>query len=118
VPLCETFRVFWDEIDEENPFEGLALKCLKNPLVGTGARRTEDLPSIVDDYAIDGAILFATPACRHSNSAHRVLRDRLSELGAPLLTLDMDIGDPRGYSPEWTRARLEEFIEILDQRAS
>ena len=116
VPLCETFRIFWDEIDEENPFEGLALKCLKNPFVGRGARRTEDLDTIAEKYAIDGAVLFATPACRHSNTSHRLLRDQLMKLGAPLLTLDMDIGDPRGYSPEQTRARLEEFVEILDQR--
>jgi benzoyl-CoA reductase/2-hydroxyglutaryl-CoA dehydratase subunit BcrC/BadD/HgdB len=116
VPLCETFRVFWDEIDEERPFEGLALKCLKNPFVGAGTRRTEDLESITLEYAIDGAMLFATPACRVSKTAHRILRDQMMKLGAPLLTLDMDISDPRGYSPEQTRARLEEFVEILDQR--
>jgi benzoyl-CoA reductase/2-hydroxyglutaryl-CoA dehydratase subunit BcrC/BadD/HgdB len=116
VPLCETFKVFWDEIDEENPFEGLALKCLKNPFVGTGARRTHDLEAITKEYAIDGAMLFATPACRHSKSTLRILRDQMMKLGAPLLTLDMDISDPRGYSPEQTRSRLEEFFEILDQR--
>jgi benzoyl-CoA reductase/2-hydroxyglutaryl-CoA dehydratase subunit BcrC/BadD/HgdB len=118
VPLCETFRVFWDEIDEENPLEGLALKCLKNPFVGPGARRTEGLDAIAEDYAIDGAMLFATPACRHSKTTHRILRDQLMELGVPFLTLDMDIGDPRGYSPDQTRARVEEFIEVLDQRES
>ncbi|MHC4934268.1 MAG: 2-hydroxyacyl-CoA dehydratase subunit D [Planctomycetota bacterium] len=118
VPLCENFRVSWDEIDAENPFEGLALKCLKNPFVGAGARRTEDLDRIAAEYAIDGALLFATPACRHSKSTHRILRDRLMGLGVPLLTLDMDISDPRGFSPEQTRSRLEEFIEILDQRES
>jgi benzoyl-CoA reductase/2-hydroxyglutaryl-CoA dehydratase subunit BcrC/BadD/HgdB len=116
VPLCETFTLFWDEIDDENPFEGLALKCLENPFVGRGARRTADLGTIAEEYAIDGALLFATPACRHSNTSHRLLRDQLMKLGAPLLTLDMDIGDPRGHSPEQTRTRLEEFIEILDQR--
>jgi benzoyl-CoA reductase/2-hydroxyglutaryl-CoA dehydratase subunit BcrC/BadD/HgdB len=116
VPLCETFRVFWDEIDEENPFEGLALKCLKNPFVGPGARRTEDLETVAEEYAIDGAMLFATPACRHSKSTHRILRDQTMKLGIPFLTLDMDISDPRGYSPEQTRTRVEEFIEILDQR--
>jgi benzoyl-CoA reductase/2-hydroxyglutaryl-CoA dehydratase subunit BcrC/BadD/HgdB len=118
VPLCENFRVYWDEIDEENPFEGLALKCLKNPFVGPGARRTESLEEIAEDYAIDGALLFATPACRHSKTTHRILRDRAMKLGVPFLTLDMDIGDPRGYSPEQTRARVEEFIEILYQRQS
>ena len=117
VPLCETFRVYWDEIDEDNPFEGLALKCLKNPYIGAAARRTEVLETVAEEYAIDSALLFATPACRHANAAHRVLRDRFAQLGVPLLTLDMDISDPRGYSPEATRARLEEFIEILDQRA-
>lgn len=116
VPVCETFRVFWDEIDEERPFEGLALKCLKNPFIGAGARRAQGLETLTEDYAIDGALLFATPACRHANAAHRVLRDRFMRVGVPLLTLDMDISDPRGYSPEGTRARLEEFIEILDQR--
>jgi len=118
VPLCETFRVFWDEIDEENPLEGLALKCLENPFVGPGARRTEGLEAIAEEYSIDGAMLFATPACRHSKSTHRLLRDQLRELGVPLLTLDMDISDPRGYSPEQTRARVEDFLEVLDQRAS
>ena len=42
--------------------------------------------------------------------------DQLEKLGLPFLTLDMDISDPRGYSPEQTRTRLEAFIEILDQR--
>lgn len=116
VPLCETFRVYWDEIDEERPFEGLALKCLKNPFIGAGARRTQALETVTKEYAIDGALLFATPACRHANAAHRILREQLMQLGIPLLTLDMDISDPRGYSPEGTRARLEEFIELLDQR--
>jgi len=36
-------EAFWDEIDEENPFEGLALKCLKNPFVGPGARCLPDI---------------------------------------------------------------------------
>jgi len=30
--------------------------------------------------------------------------------------LDMDISDPRGYSREQTRTRLESFIEVLAQK--
>ncbi len=118
IPLCETFRVHWDEIDEENPFEGLARKCLANPFVGAGSRRTDGLETVAEEYAIDGALLFATPACRHSKSTHRLLRDQLAKLDIPLLTLDMDISDPRGYSPERTSGRLEEFVEILDQHTA
>ena len=117
VPLCETFRVFWDEIDEDRPFEGLALKCLKNPFVGPVTRRTQGLERIVEEYNLDGAVLFATPACRQANAAYRHLKDSLEKLGLPFLMLDMDISDPRGYSPEQTRTRLEGFIELLAQRS-
>ena len=113
VPLCETFRVYWDEIDEDRPFEGLALKCLRNPFVGPVARRTEGLGEIVEEYGIDGALLFVTPACRHSNNGAGSLKDSLQRLGIPLLQVEMDIGDPRGYSPEQTRTRLEGFVEVL-----
>jgi benzoyl-CoA reductase/2-hydroxyglutaryl-CoA dehydratase subunit BcrC/BadD/HgdB len=70
----------------------------------------------MDEYHIDGALLFATPACRHANGAYRLLQDSLADLDIPLLTLDMDIGDGREYSPEQTRTRLEGFIEVLEQR--
>ncbi len=118
VPSCETLKVHWDEIDEQNPFEGLALKCLKNPFVGPHTRRVEGLATTMDEYQIDGALLFATPACRHANGAYRLLQDSLAAIGVPLLTLDMDIGDGREYSPEQVRTRLEGFIEVLEHRTS
>jgi benzoyl-CoA reductase/2-hydroxyglutaryl-CoA dehydratase subunit BcrC/BadD/HgdB len=117
IPLCETFRVHWEEIDEDNPFEGLALKCLQNPFVGPALRRTEGLEKIVDMYAIDGALLFATPACRHSNNAHMLMKDAFTRLDKPFLMLDMDISDPRGYQPEQVKTRLEGFVEVLEGRA-
>jgi benzoyl-CoA reductase/2-hydroxyglutaryl-CoA dehydratase subunit BcrC/BadD/HgdB len=116
VPLCETFEIYWDEMDEENPFEGLALRCLKNPLVGPGVRRTERMETIAHDYHLEGAILFATPACRTTKTAFRLLRDSMAKQGLPFLVLDMDIGDPRYYSRGQTRTRLEAFIEMLEQR--
>ena len=116
MPLCETLRVFWDEIDEDNPFEGLALKCLKNLFIGPSSRRLEGMDRIIDEYAIDGALLFATPACRHANAAYRFLKDSLAERDVPFLLLDMDISDPRGYSPEQIKVRVESFIELLDQK--
>jgi len=113
VPMCETFRVYWEEMDEERPFEALALRCLRNPFVGPASRRIDGLAELVEEFAIDGAILFATPACRHSNNSHRLLKDALANLGLPFLVLDVDIADPRGYSPERTRTQLEAFIEVL-----
>jgi len=116
IALCETARIHWDDIDEENPFEGLAMKCLRNPFIGAGTRRTEGLAETMDDYHIDGAILFATPACKHSNAAYGLLRDTVAACGRSFLTLDMDISDPRSHAPGQMRTRLEAFIEVLDQR--
>jgi benzoyl-CoA reductase/2-hydroxyglutaryl-CoA dehydratase subunit BcrC/BadD/HgdB len=115
VPLCENFRIHSEELDESNPFESLALRCLSDPFVGAGTRRTEGLDRIVEDYALDGALLFATPSCRHANTAYPLLKDAVAKLGLPFLVLDMDIGDPRDYSPRHTLARLEAFVELLEQ---
>ena len=94
------------------------MRCLTNPFVGAGSRRTEGLDRIAEDYALDGALLFATPACRHAKTAYPLLKDALAELGLPLLVLDMDIGDPRDYSPRHTQALVGPFVELLEQRIS
>jgi Benzoyl-CoA reductase/2-hydroxyglutaryl-CoA dehydratase subunit, BcrC/BadD/HgdB len=84
--------------------------------VGSSRRRIDGLEAIQDAYQVDGAILFATPACRQSNAAWRILKDATDSLHMPFLMLDMDIGDPRGYSPQQVRTRLEGFIELMDNR--
>jgi len=117
IPMCETFRVFWDEIDEAKPFEGLALKCLRNPFIGPVGRRTGSMKNVVEEYGIDGALLFATPACRHCNSTHMLIKDTFTELDIPFLMLDMDISDARGYQPEQLKTRLEGFIEVMDNKS-
>lgn len=113
IPLCETFRMYWDEIDEDNPFEGLAIKCLKNPFIGRADRRTAGMDTVVEEYGLDGALLFATPACRHANSCHMLLKDTFSKLGLPFLMLDMEISDPRSYQSEQVKTRIEAFIEVM-----
>ena len=80
------------------------------------------MPSFTCDYhnwrwGIDGALLFATPACRQANAAYTHLRDSMEKLGLPFLLLDMDISDPRGYSPEQVRTRIEGFVEVLEQKS-
>jgi len=109
----ETLKVFWDELDDEHPFESLALKCLQEPYQGPTERRVAGLSALFDDYSIDGAVLFATPGCRHSNSAYSIIKDAVTDLGRPFLMLDVDIGDPGKYTPEQTGIRLEGFMELV-----
>mgnify|MGYP001115725277 CR=1 FL=1 len=114
IAMCETYEVFWDELDEENSLESLALQCLKNPFIGPTSRRTDRLKDTVSSFGIDGAILFATPACRNSKSAHMLVKKAFTDMSLPFLSLDMDISDPRGYQAEQIRTRLEGFIELMD----
>jgi benzoyl-CoA reductase/2-hydroxyglutaryl-CoA dehydratase subunit BcrC/BadD/HgdB len=116
IAMCETYRMYWDEIDEDRPFEGLALKCLRNPFIGPLSRRFEELDTLKNDYGFDSAVLFATPACRHSKTALRAMSDTLAVHDIPLLVIDMDIADPRAYAPEQIKTRLEAFAEIIDGR--
>ena len=113
---CETLKVFWDELDIRNPFESLALKCLQDPFQGAIEHRLAGLEDLFDAYSIDGAVLFATPGCRHSNGGYSIIRDTVKNLGRPFLMLDVDIGDPRKYTPEQTGIRLEGFMELLNDR--
>ncbi len=116
VPICETFLVHWGEIDEQHPFEGLAVKCLTNPFIGRVQRRTDFLDEVVDRFGIDGAILLATPACRHSKGNWAIMKEAWNAHGIPFLVLDVDMADPRVWVEQQTRTRLEGFIELLDGR--
>jgi len=97
VPVCETFLVHWDEIDERDPFEGLALRCLKDPFIGIRAAGPISWTGC-ERFGIDAAILFATPACRHSKGNWEIMKEAAHARGVPLLVLDMDIADPRAYA--------------------
>lgn len=113
VPVCETFLVHYDEIDENNPFEGLALRCLRDPFIGNTDRRAGLLDTAAEQFGVDGAILFATPACRQSKGNWAIMKEAANARGIPLLVLDMDIADPRAYAEEQTRTRIEAFVETL-----
>jgi benzoyl-CoA reductase/2-hydroxyglutaryl-CoA dehydratase subunit BcrC/BadD/HgdB len=116
VLAVEKARVYWSEIDENNPFEGLALKALQNPFVGRSERRVKGLVELAEEYGVDGAIHFSTPACYHENGSTRIIGDALKEKGIPFLNLDGDMTDERNYSAEQTMTKLTSFLEILRGR--
>jgi benzoyl-CoA reductase/2-hydroxyglutaryl-CoA dehydratase subunit BcrC/BadD/HgdB len=78
IVMAELARVCWDEIDENHPFEGMALRCLKNPYVGPIEQRLNGVLQLVDEYAVDGVIHFSSTACRHANASFRLIEDALA----------------------------------------
>lgn len=113
IVMSELARVYWDEIDESHPFEGMALRCLKNPYVGSVEQRLNGVLQLVDEYAVDGVIHFSSTACRHANASFRLIEDALAKRNIPFLVLDGDMSDMRAYSAEKTRSFLETFIEVM-----
>ena len=116
IVMAELARVYWDEIDESHPFDGMALRCLKNPYVGPVEQRLNGMLQLVDEYAVDGVIHFSSTACRHANASFRLIEDALAKRNIPFLVLDGDMSDMRAYSAEKTRSFLETFIEVMAVR--
>ena len=116
IVMTELARVYWDEIDDEHPFEGMALRCLKNPYVGPVEQRLDGVLQLVDEYDVDGVVHFSSTACRHANASVRVFNDALAARGVPFLDLGGDMSDMRAYSAERMRSFLETFIEVMAAR--
>ena len=86
IVMSELARVYWDEIDEKHPFEGMALRCLKNPYVGSIEQRMAGVLQLAEEYAIDGAVHFSHLACRHANASFHLLEDALQKETSPSLS--------------------------------
>jgi len=113
VVAVEAAKVYWSEMDESKPFEALALKALENLQVGTAERRVKAITDLAEEYDVDGAIHFSTPACRHENGSFRLIGDALKEKGIPVLNLEGDMTDERNYIADRTMTNLESFFDIL-----
>jgi len=116
IVMSEVARVWWSELDENRPFEALALKALQNLHVGAAEGRVKSLMDLTGEYNVDGAIHFSTPACYHETASFRLISDTLKGKGLPVLDLDGDMTDERNYSPERTLTKLMPFLDILASR--
>ena len=114
--MGELERIFWDEMDEQRPWESMAMWCLKNPYVGPAGQRLAGIEKIIEEYDIDGVIHFSTDACRHSCAAHRLIADVLQKRNVPFMVLEGDMSDKRKYSEDRTRFLLESFIDLMAAR--
>ncbi len=116
VVMVEAARVWWSEMDEQDPFNALALKALENHHTGTVGKRMDALKTFAKEYQVDGVIHFATPACYHENLLFRIISDEMKSLDLPILNLEGDMSDERNYSPDQTLQKLLSFIDILDSK--
>lgn len=77
--------------------------------------RVNEFARVMDEWHIDGAILHDNLSCRPSACGMYDLADQLRKrTGKPSLVLTCDMNDPRAYSDEQMRTRIEGFLEVLD----
>jgi len=112
----ESNHVYWESLDEANPFESLAAKMLANPGGGPLERRSDMALELAETYGVNGVISFSHWGCRQSSGGEYVIRDLMRERGIPVLILNGDGADSRNYSREQTRLRLDAFLEMLEAK--
>lgn len=77
--------------------------------------RVEEFARVMDEWHIDGCILHDNLSCRPSATGMYDLKRLLQEkTGKPSLVLTCDMNDPRAYSDEQMRTRIEGFLEVID----
>jgi benzoyl-CoA reductase/2-hydroxyglutaryl-CoA dehydratase subunit BcrC/BadD/HgdB len=71
----------------------------------------------IREYRIDGVILHENLSCRPSSTGMIDLKNALQqECGIPVLILQCDMNDPRAFSEEQIKTRIEGFMELMDKR--
>lgn len=103
----------WDTIDEADPIEGLARKCLSFHPLGTVDRRIQAINQWIDRFNIDGVIHFSHIGCRVYNGGASFIAKKLKDRGIPFIELNGDIIDHRNFPEELLRLKVETFAEIL-----
>lgn len=80
-------------------------------------KRIEYFEKWVDEYSIDGVILHENMSCRPSCTGMIDLKNAIQrDKGIPVLILQCDMNDPRAYSEEQIKTRIEGFIELMEAK--
>jgi benzoyl-CoA reductase/2-hydroxyglutaryl-CoA dehydratase subunit BcrC/BadD/HgdB len=110
--------IYWDAIDPEDPYSGLARRAIAIPLNGNVQDRIKHLRKLARAYKLDGAINPCNWGCRQGTGARGLISEGLKDVGVPVLNLEVDCVDKRNFADGQLRTRLEAFIEMLESRPS
>jgi benzoyl-CoA reductase/2-hydroxyglutaryl-CoA dehydratase subunit BcrC/BadD/HgdB len=109
--------IFWDPIDPDDPYPGLARRSIALPLNGNIQRRIQHLQKLARAYKLDGAINPCHWGCRQGTGARGLISEGLREINVPVLNLEVDCVDTRNFAEGQLRTRIEAFVEMLESRS-
>lgn len=114
---------FFDPIDLsgdlEGIYKGLAKQALNYPMTrqsqGMADKMIEDSVFLCKEYQADCAIFTSHIGCKQSVSLIQILREALrEEVGIPMLSIDLDVGDKRFMSAQTIRKEIANFVKTLN----
>jgi len=117
--VASTYTNAWGELaallDPAHPLESMARVYLHPILNRSTGDKLATMKRMVRDYSCDGVILHSDRSCKPYSIGQVDQRERLHrELGVPALLLEADHNDPRAFSDEQVRTRVEAFLEMLE----
>jgi benzoyl-CoA reductase/2-hydroxyglutaryl-CoA dehydratase subunit BcrC/BadD/HgdB len=115
--VCDELNdIYWDSIDPDNPYTGMARRAIAKPLNGNIQSRIQHLQKLARNYKLDGAINPCHWGCRQGTGARGLISDGLKEINVPVLNLEVDCMDSRNFAEGQLRTRIEAFVEMLQSR--
>ncbi len=122
VSVAEPIFTQWEEgkLDPTRPLDSLVQKLYMLPerslYSPVGERTLKKIVDCAKEYKADGAIAYADVACQHTCALIKLFKDVLNDIDVPLLILDCDLVDQTVTSEEDMREKLEQFLELLEDR--
>ena len=122
VSVADPLFCHWGEgsLDPTRPLDSILAKIKMHPVMPAygplDERLFKVLTDCVNEYKIDGAIHYAHIGCRQSASLIKLIKDKLNEMGIPVLILDCDIIDTTITPVEELQKKLRQFFELLEDR--
>jgi benzoyl-CoA reductase/2-hydroxyglutaryl-CoA dehydratase subunit BcrC/BadD/HgdB len=109
--------IYWDSIDPDDPYTGMARRAIAKPLNVNMQSRIRHLQKMARNYKLDGAINPCHWGCRQGTGARGLISDGLKKINVPVLNLEVDCMDTRNFAEGQLRTRIEAFVEMLETRS-
>ncbi len=122
VSVSDPFFCQWGDgkLDPQNPLDAILTKINLNPVMSMyGPLDDRVVRAVIDSaiqYKIDGAIYYAHIGCRQSAALIKLIKDKLNEIGVPVLILDSDIIDVTITPEAELQKKLRQFFELLEDK--
>lgn len=98
----------------EDPWERVAYALIQRSIEASVPMRIQALIGAVKRYHLDGVLNLFHYSCRFFAGDPLILKDAVEkETGVPVMVLEGDLYDPRFYTAEQLRTRIEAFAEMM-----